>query len=102
MTIDATNVQINYFYDYDMLVLHVILIVDVCTHIYNYSSHICDYNVDITKWSFKCNYNLCLLHVWMEKYNQSAFFIQYWMDIWMDENLVAFVISHSVLAIGAQ
>jgi hypothetical protein len=49
MTIDATNVQINYFYDYDMLVLHVILIVDVCTHIYNYSSHICDYNVDITK-----------------------------------------------------
>jgi len=39
------------------LVLCVILVVNVCSHIY-------DYNIDIIEWSHKCDYNLWLLHVW--------------------------------------
>jgi hypothetical protein len=27
----------------------------------------CNYSVDIMEWSCTCNYNLWLLHVWMEK-----------------------------------
>ncbi len=78
------------------LVLCVILVINMCIHICDYCSHICNYNVDITKWSRKCDYSLWLLHVWMEKYNGNAhFFIQYWMDYWMNENLVIFVIGHS-------
>jgi len=42
------------------LVIHVILIVNVCSHIYDFYNHICNYNVDITKWSHKsimvCDY----------------------------------------------
>jgi hypothetical protein len=49
------------------LVLLVILVVDVCNHICDYCNHICNYNVDIIKWSHKCDYNLWLLNVWMEK-----------------------------------
>jgi hypothetical protein len=73
--------EISYSYDYKWnycpnqlflwpivkLVLFVILDVNVC-------SHICDYNVDMTKWKvymvkilLLTNYNLWLLHVWMEK-----------------------------------
>jgi hypothetical protein len=44
------------------LILHIILVVNVCSHICNYCNHICDYNVDIIEWSCKCNYNLWLLH----------------------------------------
>ncbi len=49
MTIDATSVQINYFYDYiqggpmcyfSRKCVH--------SHICDYYSHICDYNVDVT------------------------------------------------------
>jgi hypothetical protein len=32
-TINATNVKINYFYDYNLLVLCVILVINVCSHI---------------------------------------------------------------------
>ncbi len=61
MTIDATRVSKSIaFATIIGLVLHVILILNVC-------NHICDYNVDIVEWSCKCNYNLWLLHVWMEK-----------------------------------
>jgi hypothetical protein len=47
------------------LVLCVILVVNV--YVSKMWLYIYDYNVDITKWSCKCNYNLWLSHVWMEK-----------------------------------
>jgi hypothetical protein len=77
------------------LVLCVILIINVCSHICDYWNHICDYNVDITKWNWKCGYSLWLLHVYMEKNESAHFFIQYWMDTLMDENLVAFTTGHN-------
>ncbi len=40
------------------LVLHVILIINVCGHICDYYSQICNYNVDIIECSCKCDYNL--------------------------------------------
>jgi hypothetical protein len=46
MTLNAINIQINFFTTIVRLVVHVILIIK-CSHICDYYNHICDYSVDI-------------------------------------------------------
>jgi hypothetical protein len=62
MIIDATSVQMNYFYIV-RLVLCVILVINVCPHICDYYNHLHNCNVYITKWNHNCDYGLWLLHV---------------------------------------